>query len=386
MRKSVLETIKDHPVMKTKAELKQFYESELKGNISSLEKYRKDSKKKKWRTAVVSLILLGIYVLFRWMKNNMAFFDDKYVVYLWLVFFLFFIWLIVVSKSVSTYQKYQRLFKEDVMKKLVGYINSDFEYTPKKHVSGKDYLDSNLTHARCDVFDGEDYVNGVIDKTPFGFSEVIVRAVRWKRYTSYEDNLKWIQELQRRKNNYNAFSQSLQNTEGHSEAAEVGDILVGIKKILQVYTKVFKGLFFVAEFNKHLNESTFVVSQKQYANLIGNEKTKVKHHGQLVKLENPEFEKIFSVYGSSQQEARYVLTPTMMEAILNVYKTCNLKIMFSFTGSKVYCAIPMKKDMFEPTVKRGIKYTDIEEFYMILRLIETIINEMNLNTRIWSKE
>ncbi len=154
---------------------------------------------------------------------------------------------------------------------------------------------------------------------------------------------------------------------------------------MQFYTKVFKGLFFVAEFNKDLNESTFVVPEKEFANLLGKEKTSAAHYGELVKLENPEFEKIFSVYGSSQQEARYVLTPTMMEAIVNVYKTCNLKMRFSFTGSKVYCAIPMKKDMFEPTVKRGVKYSNIEEFYMILNLIETIITEMNLNTRIWTK-
>ncbi len=37
-------------------------------------------------------------------------------------------------------------------------------------------------------------------------------------------------------------------------------------------------------------------------------------HGKLVKLENPEFEKEFVVYSSGQQEARYILTPVMMEA------------------------------------------------------------------------
>ncbi len=42
--------------------------------------------------------------------------------------------------------------------------------------------------------------------------------------------------------------------------------------------------------------------------------------------------------------------------------------------------------MFKPTVKRGVAYSDIEEFSMILNLIETIITEMNLNTRIWTKK
>lgn len=292
----------------------------------------------------------------------------------------------MLSKSVSAYQNYQKRFKRGVMKKLIAFINPDFNYASRKNVPGKDYLDSRLTHSRCDVYDGEDYVSGVIDKTPFGFSEVDVRALRWKKNRSYEANLHWVRELERRKNIYHSFVKDSEDSEGDSEGAEVGDILVGIRKILQLYTKVFKGLFFVAEFNKELSESTFVVPQNEHANLLGKEKTEAAHLGQLAKLENPEFEKIFSVYGSSQQEARYVLTPTMMEAIVHVYTTCNLKMMFSFTGSKVYCAIPLKKDMFEPTVKRGIQYRNIEEFYMILSLIETIVNEMNLNTRIWTKQ
>ncbi len=148
---------------------------------------------------------------------------------------------------------------------------------------------------------------------------------------------------------------------------------------------IFKGLFFIAEFNKNLNESSFVVPEKSHSNMLGKEKSKVNRFGELIKLENPEFEKIFSVYGTSEQEARYILTPMMMEAMVAVYKKFGFAMRFSFIGSKVYCAIPMKKDMFEPNIKRGVKCSDIEEFYMILNLIETIITEMNLNTRIWTK-
>ncbi len=371
--------------MKTKEELKSFYEEELKGDISSLEDYRNKTIKEKLKASISTVIFIGLLVLLTWLKN-IVHFEGKSALYSWLIIALFFVWAIVFSRAVSMRQNYQRHFKRNVMKKLVAYLNSNFSYSPNQSVSGKDYLDSRLTHTSCDVYDGEDFVSGVIDKTLFGFSEVVVRAVRWKKYKSYEENLKWIKELERRKEIYQSFLQKAEDAKGDIEGAQVGDILVRIKKMLQVYTKVFKGLFFVADFNKHLNESTFVVSEKEYANMLGKEKEKVEHYGNLVKLENPEFEKVFSVYGSSQQEARYVLTPTMMEAIVNLHKTYHLKMKFSFTGSKVYCAIPMKKDMFEPTVKRGVRYEDIEAFYMILSLIETIITEMNLNTRIWSKE
>ncbi len=371
--------------MKTKEELRNFYEKELKSDISSLEDYRSKTIKERLKVAISTIICIGLFVLLTWLKD-IVYFEGKSALYWWLVIFLFSVWAVVFSQAVSMRQNYQRHFKRNVMKKLVAYINSNYSYSPNQSVSGLDYLNSRLTHTSCDVYNGEDYVSGAIDKTPFGFSEVVVRAIRWKKYKSYEENLKWINELERRKKIYNSFLQQSEDAKGDIEGAQVGDIGVGLKKMLQVYTKVFKGLFFVAEFNKNLNENTFVVPEKEYANLLGQEKTKVAHYGELVKLENPEFEKIFSVYGSSQQEARYVLTPTMMEAIVNLSKTYNLKMKFSFRGAKVYCAIPMKKDMFEPTVKRGIKYEDIEEFYMILSLIETIITEMNLNTRIWTKE
>ncbi len=370
--------------MEAKENLRNFYENELKEAIASLEKYRARSRKLIWRAVLATFIFVVLVLLLRWAKNNTSFFNDKYSFYLYLQFFFFIFWIFFTARAYGAYQNYQRRFKRSVIRELVAYINPAFSYDPHNNVSGKDYLDSRLTHTSCDVYSGEDYVSGIIDKTPFGFSEVTVRAVRWKKYKSYEENLKWIKELERRKEIYNTFVQS-SATSNDDEVAEVGDILVGIKKILQVYTKVFKGLFFIADFNKNLNESTFVVSEKEYA-VLGREKKKVEHYGELVKLENPEFEKIFSVYGSSPQEARYVLTPTMMEAIVNVHKTYNMKMKFSFTGSKVYCAIAMKKNMFEPTIKRDVKYNDIEEFYTILNLIETIITEMNLNTRIWTKK
>ncbi len=107
---------------------------------------------------------------------------------------------------------------------------------------------------------------------------------------------------------------------------------------------------------------------------------------ELVKLENPEFEKVFSVYGSSQQEARYIITPVMMEAMVQIYRLYRRKMSFSFIGANVYCAIPMYRNNFEPKFWRRVKYRDVEAMFFLFSLIETIIREMNLNTRIWTKE
>ncbi len=360
------------PKMKPKDKLKAFFENELKSEIASLETYRKESEKEKSKAIIATVVAVFLFVLFTWFHEFLGQFYIPFLI------FVFFICLIIWGEFASVYQDYQKIFKQSVMQKLVAYINPDFSYSPNLYVDGKDFLDSKFTRRRCDLYFGDDYVSGTMDKTPFGFSDLVVKAVIWRRNRSYEENLKWIKELERlRAIYYGDYSEAEKNNLSKNS--------VDIRILLKIYTKVFKGLFFVAEFNKTLNDSTFVVAEKEYA-ILGRERSKVKNYGNLVKLENPEFEQVFSVYGSSQQEARYVITPTMMEAMLNLHKTYNLKMRFSFRGSKVYCAIPMRKSMFEPTIKRGVKYSDIEEFTMILNLIETIITEMNLNTRIWTKE
>ncbi len=318
-------------------ELKELYEAELKPHLAQMEGDRKHIKK--WRQLsliafVVSLLSL-IFIIFK--RHELMLSAFLFVIPL-LAFVLagFFF-----AHAYLRLAKYRKSFKHRVMHNLIKLINPAYTYSEDDYISADDYLSSNLFPNTHDRYGGDDLVTGIIDKTPFSFSEVRADAKKDKNKPDEQ---------------------------------------------VALWNIIFKGLFFVAEFNKHLNESTYVVPEKAYKNMLGKEKTQIDRLGKLVKLENPEFEKIFSVYGSSQQEARYVLTPTMMEAIVKVYEKYNLKMMFSFSGSKVYCAIPMKKDMFEPTIKEGIKYNDIEEISHLLELIETIITEMNLNTRIWMKE
>ncbi len=325
--------------MKSLEELNKLYESYIKPRLADLETNRKNIKKLRILSRIfVILCLLAIPSL--WLLIVMT---GDYV----LAFFLtppalFIVARILFVISKSEFEEYRQKFKQIVMSKLMELINLDYDYYPDKCIAEKDAYASKLfANLNNSVYAGNDLVTGIIDKTPFLFSELDLRF-------------------------YN------------KEAEKPEDV--------KYQAIIFKGLLFMAEFNKNLNESSFVVPAKSHSNVLGKEKSQVKRFGKLIKLENPEFERIFSVYGTSEQEARYILTPTMMEAMVAVYKKFDFAMKFSFIGSKVYCTIPMKKDMFEPNIKRGIKFKDVEEFYTILDLIETIITEMNLNIRIWTKE
>lgn len=276
-----------------------------------------------------------------------------------LMFFVPIIWIrisgIVVFLLIAVYQLavsqhyYSKLvpfYRNTIIAKLVKLINPNYIYSTKERFDLELFNNSKLFQTNATRSQAGIMIMGEVEKIPFYFAEVNTEYV-------------------------------ITNEEGKKS-----------------YPTLFYGLMFVAEFNKHLQGRTFVVPDKDLKEnlLIGKEKKTHPHFGELVKLENPEFESIFSAYGDSQQEARYVLTPAMMEAITNIYKQYKRKMYFSFVGSHVYCAISFMHGIalhrvFYPHGKKNTtNLDDLKEPYKLLEMGELIIKEMNLNTRIWTKK
>jgi hypothetical protein len=232
-----------------------------------------------------------------------------------------------------------------VVRKIIELINPEYHYDPNSFISESKFAESRIFKERHDRCKGDDFISGTVEKTDFEFSEL--KAEYEREYT--DDDGKKQKE----------------------------------------WVSIFQGIFFHAEFNKHIEGETFVLPDTTEKRLgkFAQKLQKYSGRGELVKLENPEFEKAFKVYSSSQQEARYILTPTMMEAMAGIQKRFHRPMHFSFIGERVYCAISFNKGLFEPRVmKTGLKFSDVEEMYCLFSLIETIIHEMNLNTRIWTKK
>jgi hypothetical protein len=77
----------------------------------------------------------------------------------------------------------------------------------------------------------------------------------------------------------------------------------------------------------------------------------------------------------------------MMEAMIRIVEVYGKKVYFSFIGSRVYFAIMISRDLFEPRIfTSGVRFEDVERMNRNFGIIETLIHEMNLNTRIWTKD
>ncbi len=144
-----------------------------------------------------------------------------------------------------------------------------------------------------------------------------------------------------------------------------------------IYVSKERGLIFYADMNKQFSGQTIVVKDKGWLNFV--EKFK---NLQRVGLESTEFEKKFEVYSDNQIEARYILTPVMMEYMEKLKDMFN-QIEFSFFKQHVMVKIETKKNTFECSnfFRSVINQKRIAQQFDELYLLFSIITTLKLNQK-----
>lgn len=246
---------------------------------------------------------------------------------------------------------YRAGFKNMVMPHLVRHCaleaNASLMYLSNEGISENEFRNSGLFRYP-DRYSSEDYIHGTIGETALRFSEV------------------------------------------HAEYREVRS---DGKNTRTEYHTIFKGLFLIADFNKHFHGTTYVkpdVAEKMFGRLGQN----LQQFGakfsfgarELVRLEDSEFERIFVVYSTDQTEARYILSPSLMERLLKFRARCNTDIHLAFIGGQMVLAIPLAVAWLEPpSLATPLTPQSLESSLNQLRFAIGIVAELDLNTRIWSK-
>jgi len=253
---------------------------------------------------------------------------------------------IVAWRASARMKAYRQEFKTRVIKKLVEYVDPHLAYTPDNFLGQDMFEESGLFSKKPDAYDGGDLIEGTLEKTRIAFSEVHAQY----RTTTTD-------------------GQGHMRTQWHT---------------------IFKGVLFVADFNKAFRSRTFVLPDTA-EQLLGSFGQKLQalnpERNQLIKLENPEFERAFVVYGDDQIEARYILSPALMDRILHYQQRTGEELRLSFVGGCVYVAIPSAQNLFEPNILSTVlERGRLKEYLARLELTTDIVEELNLNTRIWGKD
>jgi hypothetical protein len=244
--------------------------------------------------------------------------------------------------------KYRQSFKERIIGSIVRSIDPSLTYAAEGTISEEEFRASRLFTTDPDRFSGEDLVRGRSGATALRFSELHAEY----RTTSTD-------------------SKGNTRTTWHT---------------------IFKGLFFVADFNKHFAGVTVVrpdAAQRLFGRIgqmmqsVGNTFSDLE----LVALEDPEFEEEFVVLATDQVEARYILSTSLMRRILDYGHKTGQRMSLSFIDSQIHIAVPMSRDLFEPPLLKSCADPELIRTYLQdLLMMIGIVADLNLNLRIWSKQ
>ncbi|MDW8236954.1 MAG: DUF3137 domain-containing protein [Aquificaceae bacterium] len=247
-------------------------------------------------------------------------------------------------------KKFSFLFKElfitELFKKRFG---NNIKYDPNNYIQ-KDYFISSLLFQhklQPDRYGGEDFIYASVGGIDIKFSEV---------YAQYKQEYR---------------------TKGRKR---------------EIWIDIFRGVFVVTEFKKVAKLPVVVLPSSEKVVSLPWDKLK------RVKLEDPEFEKLFDVWSKDQIEARYILSISLMQRMVEFYKKAKEKgfrpeIYFSFIGNKLFCALKpgfsgdfLRVPFYLSTSKRVLMSETHQLYIQEVELILSIIEELNLNLDIWALE
>lgn len=312
------------------------------GDLGVLEAERKAYVKRFWTGFVICFGLIGLVTLAWLIAGRENFIPFAVAGGLVLIVGL----IVMIIKYQRFYKSFKSQFKGKVIPAVVKFVDKRLGYEPHKGLM-HEYEESRIFNQRIDRYRAEDTISGKFDLTDFAFGEI------------------------------------------HTEYKTVTTDSKGKRQ--EHWHTIFKGMLFVGDFHKHFHGETMidVDTMERYLGKLGRkfQQWNPARPGNLVKLENPEFERKFAVYSTDEQECRYILTPSMMERLLEMTKRMNFKVAISFRNHKVYIAVFNNMDLFEPSVFGSLlKEADYQILINMIKLMTGIIEDLNLNTRIWTKE
>jgi hypothetical protein len=248
---------------------------------------------------------------------------------------------------------YRDRFKVEVVGRIVEHLGAGLGYYPDASVTRVEFESADLFRQDIDRFRGEDLIEGRIGETQLRCSEVHAED-RQTRGSGKNQRTQWV--------------------------------------------TVFRGLFVIVDFPKEFRGRTVVLpdtAQRVFGGIGQALQSMNFTRGQLIKLEDPEFERAFVVYGDDQVEARYLLSTSLMQRIMDLRQKLNHDVYLSFAHARLFMALPSNRNRLEPPpllqllsfgrapATEEAVLRRIGEHVADLKLITGIVEDLNLNRRIW---
>ena len=239
------------------------------------------------------------------------------------------------GKAKREREAFRANFKANFVRAVIQAIAPGFSYEPQGCVPWADFEASRLQSKACDRYTGEDLIRGTWGQTAMQVGEVLTESLE-------------------------------RDSDGHES-----------------YRTVFRGLLMVIDPNKHFENETFIVSKS--LGLL--DFFKNYGYGEEHSMESPEFNREFRVYSQDPIEARYLITPRFMQQVLALNAHFKGDLRMSFRQGKYYLSLATYHNYFEFDFNQDIRRSAVlQRFYEEFRYLLEVVEILDFNTRIWSKQ
>lgn len=230
--------------------------------------------------------------------------------------------------GLAKFEKLRQYFKNIYLKDMISKMFDDANYFPKKGVTPENVYRCHFLK-KADRFHSEDLIVGKVGDVKFYTSDLKLE----ERHTRHTKN----------------------GTQTY-------------------YVTYFLGRFFGFDFPKEF-VGQVIVTEGSISTLFS--------HFTKIELESVDFNKKFRTYTTDEHNAFYILTPHIMEAIMDLERRNPGSLSLCFSGNTFNLAINNSKNTFEINLFKKIDSKVIDEMKRDLEVIIDIVNELKLNRNIF---
>lgn len=143
-------------------------------------------------------------------------------------------------------------------------------------------------------------------------------------------------------------------------------------------TTYFRGRWIAIDYPKKFN-GTVVIIDNSFAYGVKRKEL------EKIQLENPNFNNMFTVRASDMQLGYYLLTPQLVEKIMELKQSTNGNIIACFKNGYLHIFINDGKDSFEPNINNVNLMGDIQKFMQDFTLVSGTIDVLDINNSVYAQ-
>ncbi|KPK85911.1 MAG: hypothetical protein AMS27_06230 [Bacteroides sp. SM23_62_1] len=321
--------------MKTEAEFKHFYETQLMSELKEIEIKRLNAATRIRTLLIFELIILIVilvYVFWFRTEDPSSMPGPDLINVFWIMGSLVILGFIFVLASAGFSRSFRKMYKKNIIGKLVGRVSKDLAYFRDDKVEFNEFKASRLYNMDIASYKGRDLVTGKLSDISYRFS--------------------WLQ----------VYGRTMPD-----------------QKMKSGTFRIFRGVFFVADFQKQ-----FITQATVYPNIGRNYRFDVIMKflqdtimGRRIEMNDPEFDKEFAVYSEDEENIKKLLSPGLRQWIVDFKARTKSMLSLSFSGSKMFIAVNLRKNLFEPAIFRKVTdYDTVYENFQYIMLFGNLLEDM----------